>query len=114
LYKKQLIVSGLAANSRPPASPSWGGDASLLRACVALQRVEECHAISANHTLGMPPRRAICFARSLSGELGVLCLAGVERRLGRDLTVVDFAEAPINAEQAKVCPALALRLSRTS
>ena len=43
---------------------------------------------------------------------GMLCLACAERRLARDLTAADFLKVPVNAEQAKKCPALALRLKR--
>lgn len=42
----------------------------------------------------------------------MLCLDCAERRLGRELTSADFSKAPINSEQAVLCPALALRLAR--
>jgi hypothetical protein len=42
----------------------------------------------------------------------MLCLECVERRLGRNLVADDFSRAPINAENAAVCPALATRLAR--
>src|SRR5262245_59046254 len=42
---------------------------------------------------------------------GMLCLDCAERRLGRDLNAADFKNVPVNAQQAKVCPALARRLS---
>jgi hypothetical protein len=42
---------------------------------------------------------------------GMLCLDCVELRLRRPLNADDFTEAPVNAQQAAVCPALARRLS---
>ena len=42
---------------------------------------------------------------------GMLCLDCVEIRLGRPLNAEDFTEAPVNAQQAAICPALARRLS---
>jgi len=44
---------------------------------------------------------------------GMLCLDCAERRLGRDLNEADFKKVPVNTQQAKICPALARRLSRT-
>lgn len=44
--------------------------------------------------------------------VGMLCLDCAERRLGREITAADFNSAPINAENAEMCPALALRLAR--
>ncbi len=41
---------------------------------------------------------------------GMLCLECAERRLGRPLVSDDFTKAPINAENAQICPALAQRL----
>lgn len=43
---------------------------------------------------------------------GMLCLRCAERRLGRRLVAADFSRAPINAENARVCLPLALRLAR--
>jgi hypothetical protein len=44
--------------------------------------------------------------------IGIMCLACAEDRLGRSLNRADFARAPINAESAAKCPALARRLNR--
>lgn len=44
----------------------------------------------------------------------MLCLDCAERRLGRELAAADFSKAPINTEQAAICPALALRLIRSN
>ena len=44
--------------------------------------------------------------------IGMLCLACAEDRLGRPLNRADFTQAPINAESAINCPALARRLNR--
>jgi hypothetical protein len=43
---------------------------------------------------------------------GMLCLDCAELRLGRPLVAKDFSKAPVNRAQARVCPALALRLKR--
>lgn len=43
---------------------------------------------------------------------GMLCLACVEHRLKRGLRQFDFSAAPVNRNQAKICPTLALRLNR--
>jgi hypothetical protein len=52
--------------------------------------------------------------RSINYKMdGMLCLNCVEKRLGRELTSKDFSKAPINEEQAKICPELALRLNKT-
>jgi hypothetical protein len=37
---------------------------------------------------------------------GKLCLRCAEQRLGRRLSCADFADVPVNAGQARVCPAL--------
>lgn len=42
---------------------------------------------------------------------GMLCLACVERRLGRSLNRADFKPVPVNDRQAQVCTALATRLA---
>jgi hypothetical protein len=42
---------------------------------------------------------------------GMLCLDCVERRLGRALHRGDFANVPVNEQQARKCPALARRLA---
>jgi hypothetical protein len=44
--------------------------------------------------------------------IGMLCLGCAEDRLCRPLYRSDFAAYPINAQHARVCPALADRLSR--
>jgi hypothetical protein len=45
---------------------------------------------------------------------GMLCLDCVERRLGRALHRGDFANVPVNQQQARKCPALARRLATPS
>lgn len=51
--------------------------------------------------------------RSINYKIdGMLCLLCAEKRLGRGLTRQDFSRARLNAAQAKVCPALAVRLAR--
>ncbi len=45
---------------------------------------------------------------------GMLCIACVERRLGRALHRDDFTRAPINTNQARVCAVLAQRLRTQS
>jgi hypothetical protein len=48
------------------------------------------------------------------GVDGMLCLECSEHRLGRLLVGSDFKSTPVNASQAKRCPALALRLARNA
>ncbi len=43
---------------------------------------------------------------------GMLCLVCAEDRLGRPLIAADFTPARVNAHQARLCPALAERMSR--
>ena len=51
--------------------------------------------------------------RSINYKIdGMLCLACAETRLGRPLTSNDFSKAPINKNQARICPALAERIDR--
>jgi hypothetical protein len=45
---------------------------------------------------------------------GMLCLDCVQRRLGRELHHGDFANVPVNQQQAGKCPALARRLATPS
>ena len=42
----------------------------------------------------------------------MLCLECAERRLGRPLNGLDFAAVPLNEQQARLCPELAMRLRR--
>jgi hypothetical protein len=44
----------------------------------------------------------------------MLCLACFEKRLGRTLRAVDFTSVPLNEQQARICPELAVRLHRTA
>jgi len=44
----------------------------------------------------------------------MLCLDCFEKRLGRPLHAVDFAQVPVNEHQAGLCPELAVRLHRTA
>lgn len=43
---------------------------------------------------------------------GMLCLACIEKRIGRDLVANDFSKAPINESQSLVCQELSTRLMR--
>jgi hypothetical protein len=43
---------------------------------------------------------------------GMLCLPCAEKRLGRPLSRRDFKKVPVNSNQARICPELAVRLNR--
>jgi hypothetical protein len=42
---------------------------------------------------------------------GMICLDCAEKRLGRPLHRDDFTKAPVNQNQAKICPELAVRMN---